>query len=152
VWLTPNAYLVRPDGRAETFSNFVVEDAIHFRLNVDSKVVVAVALGSEELSEIFNVVLRLLVVSVARSISFRGWSDTDVVISAPSLAHLMEQCQSLKILSFSLVGPLNSDHCRVLGAYSRPDLQVILINCRLESAGAWMLLLYQGIPKLPFRR
>jgi hypothetical protein len=31
---------------------------------------------------------------------------------------------------------MNENHCRVLGAYSRPDLEIVLDRCKLTSAGA----------------
>jgi hypothetical protein len=46
----------------------------------------------------------------------------------------MEQCQSLKVLSLKDL-ELDENHCRVLGAYSRIDLEIELIRCTLTSAG-----------------
>jgi hypothetical protein len=47
----------------------------------------------------------------------------------------MEHCRSLKVLT--LLGlEMDEDHCRVLGAYSRPDLEIILHLCTITSAGA----------------
>jgi hypothetical protein len=31
---------------------------------------------------------------------------------------------------------LDEDHCRVLGTYSRPDLEIELFHCKLTSTGA----------------
>jgi hypothetical protein len=31
---------------------------------------------------------------------------------------------------------LDENHCRVLGTYSRPDLDISLVGCRITSAGA----------------
>jgi hypothetical protein len=47
----------------------------------------------------------------------------------------MEQCQSLKVLSFDLL-KMAEDHIRVLGAYSRPDLEIVLEDCKITSSGA----------------
>jgi hypothetical protein len=55
--------------------------------------------------------------------------------NAPSLAYLMEQCQSLKVLILVQLR-LEENHCRVLGAYSRPDLEIELIACTLTNAGS----------------
>jgi hypothetical protein len=46
----------------------------------------------------------------------------------------MEQCQSLRVLSLKNLG-LNENHCRVLGACSRPDLDINLDRCKVMSAG-----------------
>jgi hypothetical protein len=47
----------------------------------------------------------------------------------------MEQCQSLKFLTLLGIS-LDEDHCRVLGAYSRPDLEITLDSCKVTSTGA----------------
>jgi hypothetical protein len=77
----------------------------------------------------------MLAVSGVDAIYIEKYTDAEVFINAPSLAYLMEECHSLKLLSFNCIGSLNSDHCRVLGAYSRPDLEIILGHCKLTSAG-----------------
>jgi hypothetical protein len=48
----------------------------------------------------------------------------------------MEQCHSLKVLTLEKF-TLDEDHCRVLGACSRPDLDLDLElkTCTLTSAG-----------------
>jgi hypothetical protein len=46
----------------------------------------------------------------------------------------MEQCQSLKVLTLQYL-ELDENHCRVLGAYSRPGLKIELIHCTFTSAG-----------------
>jgi hypothetical protein len=53
----------------------------------------------------------------------------------PALAYLMEQCQSLKLLSSKHL-EMNENHRRLLGSYSRPDLEIVLAGCKLSSAGA----------------
>jgi hypothetical protein len=55
----------------------------------------------------------------------------------------MEQCQSLKSLTLTQIA-LNEDHIRVLGSYSRPDLEIVLNYCRLTSAGTSALALILG--------
>jgi hypothetical protein len=47
----------------------------------------------------------------------------------------MEQCQSLKALSLLNVNTLDEDKIRELAAYSRQDLKIELIRCKLTSAG-----------------
>jgi hypothetical protein len=46
----------------------------------------------------------------------------------------MEHCQSLKVFTLRNL-EMNENHCRVLGAYSRPDLEIELKGCKLTSAG-----------------
>jgi hypothetical protein len=57
-----------------------------------------------------------------------GYSDDGALISALSLAYLMEQCQNLKALSLAELD-LDENHCRVLETYSRPDLEIELKGC-----------------------
>jgi hypothetical protein len=94
----------------------------------------ALARSPEHLLEISDVVLRLLAASVVHSILLSKFSDEDTLINAPTLAYLMEQCQSLKFLSFENL-KMDESHCRVLGAYSRPGLEIEMIRCTLTSAG-----------------
>jgi hypothetical protein len=47
----------------------------------------------------------------------------------------MEQCQSLKVLTLMHL-EMDENHCRVLGAYSRPDLEIVMERCKITSAGA----------------
>jgi hypothetical protein len=46
----------------------------------------------------------------------------------------MEQCQSLKVLKLADL-EIDENHCRVLGAYSRPGLEIELLRCKLTGAG-----------------
>jgi hypothetical protein len=85
--------------------------------------------------EICDVVIRLLAASVVHSLVLNKWGYGDgTMINAPTLAYLMGQCQSLKDLSLEHL-KLDEDHCRVLGTYSRPDLEIELKRCKLTSAG-----------------
>jgi hypothetical protein len=93
------------------------------------------ALSPEHLSEICDVVLRLLAASVVHSVRL----DTrdflhGLLINAPTLAHLMEQCQSLKVLTLEDL-EIDENHCRVLNVYSRSDLEIVLVRCEPTSAG-----------------
>jgi hypothetical protein len=133
-WLTPHAAVARKGGRAASCFDHVPH-CYRFSFNVDGKYVVALALSPEHLLEICDIVVRLLAVSVAQSVCLSHWRTLDVFINAPTLAYLMEQCQSLKSLTLSHIA-LDEDHCRMLGDFSRPDLEIILNYCRLTSAGA----------------
>jgi hypothetical protein len=136
-WLTPQAAIVLAEWRVWLHWRKLNKCRLCF--TVDGKEIVAWAHSSEALSEICDVVLRLVAASVVRSVVLRQLIPVDgALINAASLAYLMEQCQSLKALTLqNLV--LDEDHCRVLGAYSRPDLDVVLTRCKLTSAGATAL-------------
>jgi hypothetical protein len=73
----------------------------------------------------------LLTASVVHSVDLdHDW----ILIDAPTLAHLMEQRESLKALTLRNL-TMDENHCRVLGAYSRPGLDIVLVSCKLTSAG-----------------
>jgi hypothetical protein len=95
------------------------------------------ARSPEHLLEISDVILRLLAASVVHSLILPAWRSADsVLINAPTLACLMEQCQSLNVI-LSLHGQeMDENHCRVLEAYSKPGLEIELIRCKLTSAGS----------------
>jgi hypothetical protein len=105
--------------------------------DADGERVDVMARSSEALSEICDVVLRLLTASVVRSVSLNRYIlvPDGLLIHAPTLAYLMEQCQSLEDLTLEETA-LDEDHCRVLGALSRPDLEIELIECHITGAGA----------------
>jgi hypothetical protein len=132
-WLTPHAYVVRASGIAEKCDRHSVDGDCQYRFNADGKDVVAVARSSEALSEICDVVIRLLAASVVRSVSISRLTMEDVFINVPSLVYLMEQCQSLKALTLARLN-FDEDRCRVLGGYSRPGLEIVLIRCYFTSA------------------
>jgi hypothetical protein len=104
-----------------------------FCCSADGNKIVALARSPEHLLEISDVVVRLLAASVVHSVLLSSLAG--VLINAPTLAYLMEQCQSLNVLSLYDL-EMDEDHCRVLGAYSRPDLEIVLVRCKLTSAGA----------------
>jgi hypothetical protein len=62
----------------------------------------------------------------------------DVFFNTTTLANLMEQCQSLQALTLEEI-VLDEDHIRVLGAYSRPGLEIELKNYRIVGAAATVL-------------
>jgi hypothetical protein len=152
-WLTPHAYVVRAGGRALKCGNCLVDSDCQYRFTADGKDIVAVARSSEALSEICDVVVRLLAASVVRSVSISRLTNEYVFISSASLAYLMEQCQSLEALTLARLNS-DEDHCRVLGGYSRPGLEIVLIRCDFTSAGtsalAEVLGRNQGPTKLVF--
>jgi hypothetical protein len=134
VWLTPHAAVIRENWLAlDAWEQ--LDDSCRFSFSVDGKDIIALALSSEHLLEICDVVLRLLAVSVVHSIHLINSSSPDFFINAPILAYLIEQCQSLKVLSLNDL-EMDEDHCRVLGAYSRPGLEIVLTYCNITSAGA----------------
>ena len=58
----------------------------------------------------------------------------EVCINAPTLASLIEQCQSLKVLTLDDMF-LDENLCRAFGTFSRLDLEIELTGCKLTSAG-----------------
>jgi hypothetical protein len=102
-----------------------------FFLKADGKKINAFALSLEHSSEICDVVLRLLAASVLHSVHLHRWVYRHgLLINAPTLA-----CQSLKVLSFDNL-EFDENHCRVLGTYSRPDLEIELKCCAITGSGA----------------
>jgi hypothetical protein len=135
-WLTLHAAVAaREDGRVmESWGQ--LDGSCRFHFDADGKEIFALARSPEHLLEICDVVLRLLAASVVHSVILNKCCYRDsAFINAPTLAYLMEQCQSLKVLKLQYL-EIDENHCRVLGAYSRPDLEIILITCKLTSAGA----------------
>jgi hypothetical protein len=136
LWLTPHAALIRDGGSAMSCSGFVGDD-YNLECDADGKTIWALADSAEELSDICDVVLRLLAASVVHSVILQQQisSRDDALLNVGSLAYLMEQCQSLKVLSLQSL-ELDENHCRELGVYSRPGLEIALTHCRLTSSGA----------------
>jgi hypothetical protein len=108
-----------------------------FGFTADDKQVVVVARSPEHLLEICDVVLRLLAASVVHSVVLNedDYRRRTALINAPALAYLMEQCQCLKSLSLHDL-TLDEHHCRVLGVYARPDLEIELKDCTITGSGA----------------
>jgi hypothetical protein len=97
VWLTPHAAVMPENGNG--FQNWrLLDRCCCHQFQVDGRKMRAVALSFEYLSEICDVVLRLLATSVVHSVLLENCYSDDLLINAPTLAHLMEQCQSLKVL------------------------------------------------------
>jgi hypothetical protein len=136
-WLTPHAAVAREHQRVLNAWERLdwVCCFYRFSFSADGIEIVAAARSFQHLREICDVVVRLLAVSVVHSVKLFNTGSHDGSINAPSLAYLMEQCQSLKSLTLSRIA-LGEDHCRALGAYSRPDLEIVLIGCIIMDAGA----------------
>jgi hypothetical protein len=132
-WLTPHAAVAR-DGGLAMYALEQLDRSCRFCFSADGKRIIAFALSPEHLLEICDVALRLLAASVVHSVRLSDYTP-DFFIHAPTLAHLMEQCQSLKFLRLEEVD-LDEDHSRVLGAYSRPGLEIVLDDCEIASTGA----------------
>jgi hypothetical protein len=101
LWLTPHAAVVRLAGRVE-YSWW----QCRFFFSADGKGMVALSHFPEHLLKICDVLLRVLAASVVHSViltesnSLLNESNSlHGLINAPSLAYLMEQCQSLKTLT-----------------------------------------------------
>jgi hypothetical protein len=130
--LTPHSAVVPAHGIVlRQYTNY------RFTFTADGKVIVALASSPEYLLEICDVVIRLLAASVVHSIKLSNQKNlVDAIsINAPRLAYLMEQCQSLKVLSLVDID-MDESHCRVLDSYSKPGLKIVLEYCRFTSAGA----------------
>jgi hypothetical protein len=139
-WLTPRAAVMR-EGAISDRVEYALgleeldDESCHFSFKADGKDMFALARSSEALSEMFDVVRRLLLANASEVYKLELRSvDLSGFFNAPTLAYLLEQCQSLKFLSLSLL-EMDENHCRVLGAYSRLDLEIELIQCKLASAG-----------------
>jgi hypothetical protein len=134
-WLTPHAAVTR-EGERAFYSWEQLDGSCRFCFNADGKDISAVACSPEHLLEICDIVVRLLAAIVVHSLSLTNRSTPyDASINAPSLAHLMEQCQSLKVLTLNDL-EMDENHCRVLGTFSRLDLEIVLVDCAISGAGA----------------
>jgi hypothetical protein len=134
-WLTPHAFVARKDGIV-VYSWMRLADSCSFSFSADGEDIIAHARSPEHLLEICDVVVRLLGASVVHSVILKKWRCSDVVlVNAPALAYFMEQCQSLKVLTLHILD-MDENHCRVLGACSRPDLEIVLDSCTFTDAAA----------------
>jgi hypothetical protein len=133
-WLTPNAAVARGYGRGAYYWG-QLDESCCFCFSADGKGIFAWARSPEHILEICDVVLRLLEASVVHSVIVDQLiSRYSVLINAPTLAYLMEQCQRLKTLSLVGLRSLQEDHICVLGTYSRPGLEIELSRCKLTAA------------------
>jgi hypothetical protein len=154
VWLTPHAAVVRGDGEAMRYWD-QLDGRCRFWFRVDDEEnITAVARSSEHLLDIVDVVVRLLAVSIVQAVRFTDGSSVErIFINAPTLAYMMEQCQSLKVLTL-VNQEMNEDHCRLLGDFSRPGLAIVLRYCKITNTGASALAEIlgrnQGLTKLDY--
>jgi hypothetical protein len=135
-WLTPHAAITRPYGIVAQSWESVDESHRSFSFVADGKEIIAMATSPEHLLEICDVFLRLVAASVVHAVTLHNYNHRDIaMINAASLAYLMEQCQSLKILTLQHLA-LDENQVRVLGTYSRPDLEICLEKCQIAGAAA----------------
>jgi hypothetical protein len=135
VWLTPHTAVTLGAETEVVYCWRRLNGSCHFGFSVDGKYIFAFARSPEHVLEICDVVLRWLAVSVVRSVRLYNWSSPGLFINAPTLAYLMEQCQSLKTLILNNL-KMDENHFRVLSGYSRPGLEIVLDCCKITSAGA----------------
>jgi hypothetical protein len=136
VWLTPHASVIRGYGRGAYYWE-QLDEPCSFCFSADGEAIYAFARSPEHFLEISDVILRLLAASVVvHSVFLRKRSSRNgALINAPTLAYLMELCQSLKALKLERM-TLDEDHFRVLGAYSRPELDIVLESCKITTSAA----------------
>jgi hypothetical protein len=134
-WLTPHAAVV-PEGESVVSFWEQKHRSYGFSFRADGEQLSALARSPEHLFEICDIVLQLLAASVVHSVHLNNWrSLRGAFINASALAYLMERCQSLKVLSLGYL-EMDEDHCRVLGTYSRPGLEIVLNSCKTTTAEA----------------
>jgi hypothetical protein len=135
-WLTPHAAVVPEGGRG--LYPWMQRDGsclCRSRFKADGKEIWILAHSPEHLSEICDILLCILAASAVHSVCLDKWDSLDgLLINAPTLAHLMEHCQSLEALSLKSL-EMDENQIRVLGAFSRPDLEIFLVRCEPTSAG-----------------
>jgi hypothetical protein len=138
-WLTPFAAIARGGGSmARSWGQLDESQRRTLIVVVDGRSLFVFARSREHLLEICDILLRLLAASRVYSVLLDNVDsrhyDHGLLINAPTLAYVMEQCHSLKILSLKSL-EMDEDQIRVLGAYSRPDLFIELSHFRLTDAG-----------------
>jgi hypothetical protein len=148
LWLTPHTAVTPKDGHAIFWYDVRFSFSYYYRFSfiVDGQHISAMARSSQALSEIVDVVRRLLLTNAreVRELELTNVDhSSDVFFNAPSFAYLVEQCQSLKYLTLSGID-LDEDHIRVLGAYSRPDIKIKLISCTFIRAATSALVQLLG--------
>jgi hypothetical protein len=97
-WLTPHVAVGCRYDRV-VFAWRRLHDSCRFTFNADGKEIDAWARSPEHLLEISDVILRLLAASAVHSVVLHAWRSVNGVLNnAPTLAYLMEQCQSLNVI------------------------------------------------------
>jgi hypothetical protein len=113
-WLTPRAFITCENARVRSWGQ--LDESCSFWFSADGKDIFALARSPEHLLEIYDFVLRLLAGSVVHSVMLHKYGFRDcALLNAPTLAYMMEQCQSLKALTLGRLISLQEDHIRVLG-------------------------------------
>jgi hypothetical protein len=136
LWLTPYAAVVPAIYGKGVCSWGELEESCHVCFSADGKEMVALARSPDHLLEISDVVVRLLAASVVHSAHIMQWdSRSGLLINAPTLEYLMEKCQVLRVLTLNKI-QMDANHCRVLGEYSRPGLDIELTRCKFTNAGS----------------
>jgi hypothetical protein len=91
---------VSANSKADRLALLDVDFDVSIHVHADGREIVALAHSREHLLEISDILLRLLAVSVHSVILGKCYYSRDsALINAPTLAYLMEQCQSLKALT-----------------------------------------------------
>jgi hypothetical protein len=146
--LTPHASVVGTNGKA-LLCSYHRQSSFRFSFSADGKKIVALARSPEHLLEICDVVLRLLAASVVHSVTVHSWSSRHTFyINSASLTSLMQHCQSLNTLTFEEIS-FKVEHCLVLGDFSRPGLEIVLIRCTPTTAGTRALAEVLGRDQCP---
>jgi hypothetical protein len=123
-WLTPHAAVALKEERVVQAWRHLHGATCYFNFNADGKEIVARARSHEHLLEICDVIVRVLAASVVYSVDLKNFRPHDGAwISAPTLGYLMEQCQSLNMLTLVNL-KMDQNHCRVVGVYSRTGLEI----------------------------
>jgi hypothetical protein len=135
--VTPHAAVARRNGIGVSCSCYLRDD-YNCLFNVNGKAIDVLARSSEALSEIVDVVLRLLAASVVHSLELFDSCLGAAPANATRLAYLMEQCQDLKALTLGSI-TLDEDCIRALGNFSRPGREIELSHCRITGAAAAVL-------------
>jgi hypothetical protein len=133
-WLTPQAGVIC----LSPFNSYTPRDDYRFQLSVNGYPIVALARSSAALSEIFDVLRRLLLADVSAVYDLKLCSvgqSREAFFNAPRFASLVEQCQNLEVLKLEQI-VLDEDHIRVLGDFSKPGLEIELSQCRIVGAAA----------------
>jgi hypothetical protein len=140
-WLTSHAAVVRTDEEGALYPRFARFDYKSFNFIVDGKGMAVVYQTSVALSKIVDVVRRLLLANAREvyDLTFSSVQSPGALFNAHSLAYLLKQCQNLNVLRFWCLDSLSEDHVRVLGDFSKPDLEIYLKQCRITGAAASVL-------------
>jgi hypothetical protein len=145
LWLTPHhAPIVRSNWRSALSCLHLEQllDIYRFAIKVGGvggKHINILAWSPAALSEIVDVVCSLLAANTSEVDVLELCNEglgKEAFCSAPIFASLAEQCQNLKCLTLRGLDSLSEDQIRVLDTISRPGLEIVLRECRIEGAAA----------------